>query len=374
MGFLLALTCALILYGTLYPFNFVLHEESVLALLKASAGGHVSRGDVLANIILFLPFGFFAMQSVLPRAPRPIRLVFVLVAGSAFSFGIECAQSCLPGRVTSIYDIAVNTAGTLFGAVFGLKDRHGKLSRFRTYNRPSTVFPVLLLCLWLGSQLFPFVPTLDVQNVKDALKPLFFGDFLPLNALNGFIIAMVVCQLARTLNASGYIRTALTFLPLAVLAFRPFIIGGTISQAKLFGTLLGVAVWLLILSRIRRNIDILAFLLMAQIIIQGLTPFVLTSNPGHFSFIPFYGFLHGSMFINVLSFIEKSFLYGALLWLLIKTGRSLRFSIIFSVVLLTGIEIIQIYLPGRVSEITDPLLAVILGLFLYFLDLRNETA
>jgi glycopeptide antibiotics resistance protein len=72
-----------------------------------------------------------------------------------------------------------------------------------------------------------------------------------------------------------------------------------------------------------------------------------------------------------LYFLEKIFIYGALVWLSVKSGRSLQFSIILSVVFLNGIEIAQMFLQTHVSEITDPLLAVIMGLFLYFLDLRE---
>jgi hypothetical protein len=38
------------------------------------------------------------------------------------------------------------------------------------------------------------------------------------------------------------------------------------------------------------------------------------------------------------------------------------------VVLLCAIEVIQIHLPGRVAEITDPLLALILAITLVLLD------
>ena len=376
MGYLLALSCALILYGTLYPFSFQfgLHEESVLTLLMAATNDKVSRGDVLANVILFLPFGFFAMQSLLPRAPRPMRMIFVVVSGAAFSFGIESVQSCLPGRVTSIYDIATNTAGTLLGAAFGWKNWRGKMSGGRVGNHPPSLFPLLLLGAWAGSRLFPFIPTIDLQNVKNALKPLFFGNFLPLNALNSFIITMVACYLVRTLTPPGRVRTATTFLPLGVIMVKPFIESSTISQAEILGTLLGIAAWLLILSRIRLNTYVLALLLITQIVIQGLAPFVFNSNPGSFSFIPFAGFLHGPMSNSVFYFIEKIFLYGALVWFMKKTSRSLRLSLIFSVLLLTGIEIMQMFQTSHVSEITDPLLAAVLGVFVYFLDRHKETA
>ena len=373
MGYLLALSCALIIYGTLYPFSFVigLHEESILSLLKASANSHVSRGDTIANIILFLPFGFFAMQRVLPSVPRFIRIVFVVTAGAAFSLGIESTQSCIPGRAVSVYDLAANTVGAMFGAAFGWKDLRGKLSRFKTDKHPLTVFPALLLGAWLGRQLFPFVPTLDVQNAKDALKPLFFGELLPLDVLEYFIITIVVCRLVWAFVQSGPVRTALTFLPLGVVAIKPFILGGSVSQADIAGAILGIVVWWSIMVRIPRNAEILAFLLMVQIVIQELTPFVFDANPGHFSAIPFIGFIRGPMLNSALQFLEKIFLYGAFVWLLVKTGLKLRFSLILSVALLSCIELIQMFIPGRVSEVSDPLLVVIMGVFLYFLDLRD---
>jgi len=374
MGFLLALSCALILYGTLYPFSFRLglHEAGALSLLAASVNGRVIRGDTAANIILFLPFGFFAMQRILPRVPRPIRLIFVVIAGAAFSFGIECVQSCLPGRSVSIYDIAANTAGALFGAVLGWKNWRRKFSMFRTDDHQPAVFPFLLLGAWFVSRLIPFVLNFNVRNVKDALKPLLFGGFSPLSLLHAFIITMVVCLLVWTVTRPGRVRTVMAFIPLGVIAAKPFIISRGISQAEVLGTLLGIIVWWFLLSRIRPNTAILALLLTAHIIIQELVPFVFTPHPGAFSIIPFGGLLKAVTVKNLLQFTEKVFLYGSFLWLLVKTGLSLRFSLIFSVALLTGIELMQMFLVGHVSDITNPTLVVILGAFLYFLDLRDE--
>jgi VanZ family protein len=374
MGFLLALTCAAILYGSLYPFsfNFGLHEEGVLALLMASVHDRISYGDTIANIILYLPFGFFAMQCLLPRVPKPVRLMLVAVVGAAFSLGIECTQSVIPGRVTSVYDLANNMIGALFGAVLGWNDWREKLSRFQRTNRPPALFPFLLLGAWLGDRLFPFVPTLDVQNVKNALKPLFFAGFSPLEALQNFIITMAVCRVVRAVTVPGKVRMVATFLPFAVIAVKPFIEGRVISQAGIVGTLFGIAVWWCISGRIRPATNILALLLVVQIVIQELKPFVFNPTPvSLFSLVPFSGLMAGSEIMGMMWFFEKIFLYGSLVWLLIKAGGSLRFTLIFSAVLLAALELIQMFQPGRVSEITDPLLAVVLGLVLYSLDLRG---
>ena len=64
MGFLFGFTIALILYGTLYPFDFTAgaHAGGAISLLIESIKERLGYGDVLSNVVLFLPFGFFGMQ------------------------------------------------------------------------------------------------------------------------------------------------------------------------------------------------------------------------------------------------------------------------------------------------------------------------
>ena len=73
------------------------------------------RKDALDNVLLFLPFGFFA--AVWWRSkPRPV----LWATGLAFSasFGIEMAQWVAPiNRAASIHDIMSNTLGGFPGAL-----------------------------------------------------------------------------------------------------------------------------------------------------------------------------------------------------------------------------------------------------------------
>jgi len=59
-----------IIYGSLYPFAFQSRPGSPLGTLAATYGARDSRADILANILLYLPFGFFAMQVL--RRPRAL--------------------------------------------------------------------------------------------------------------------------------------------------------------------------------------------------------------------------------------------------------------------------------------------------------------
>jgi|SRR5207302_2750231 len=73
--------------------------------------------------------------------------------------------------------------------------------------------------------------------------------------------------------------------------------------------------------------------------------------------------------------IQKCFWYGSALWLLRAAGwlgcRLARAAIAVAV-LLGAIEMIQIHLPRRVAEITDPVLALLLATALGLLD-RSES-
>jgi len=373
MGFLLALTCLVIIYGTLYPFDFTTvntHVESVLKLLARSVDTRSGLGDLIANIALFIPCGFFAMQCLFRRTPRFLQFLFVVILGAAFSSVIECAQIYLPSRTTSIYDFAMNVLGTCLGAVVGCIDWRRELSRLQNGHRPPTMFPVLLITTWIGYRLFPYVPTVDVQQMKDALKPLFAARLLPTDMLGYFITTLVIGRLLLALFPSGRLLRTMLLLPLGIIAVKPFIMTKVIAPSELVGVTVGVIFCMVFLERLQKSANIIAFLLMALIVIQGLVPFDFRPEPIPFSFIPFIGFSGGYISVSLLVFFSKLFLYGSLVWLLTETGRSLFSTLTISTILLTVIELLHMYVSDHVSEITDPLLAIIMGLALYFLDLR----
>jgi VanZ family protein len=95
--------------------------------------------DVVANIILFLPLGYFFAAIV---SPKRHRIFFTSIcaagAGCALSLIIEILQAYLPGRYSSLSDVLSNTAGAIFG-VFLFHSRHW-LHALLQDRKPST-FP-----------------------------------------------------------------------------------------------------------------------------------------------------------------------------------------------------------------------------------------
>jgi thiol:disulfide interchange protein len=71
--------------------------------------------------------------------------------------------------------------------------------------------------------------------------------------------------------------------------------------------------------------------------------------------------MSGSLEINILSFLEKFFLYGSAIWLLAKAGLRLGSSTLIMVVLLFVTGEAERWLPNRSAEITDAVFALMIG-------------
>lgn len=81
--------------------------------------------EALANVVMFGPFGVLGVPLLRGAAARRGRAVpgawravgLVTLAGCALSVAIELTQNLLPGRVPTVQDVVLNTAGALLGAV-----------------------------------------------------------------------------------------------------------------------------------------------------------------------------------------------------------------------------------------------------------------
>src|SRR6202030_3120905 len=113
-------------------------------------------------------------------------------------------------------------------------------------------------------------------------------------------------------------------------------------------------------------------LIVSLLIVRGLAPYYWSRIANPFSWVPFGGFLRAPWAFGLLPLLQKCFWYGSAVWLLRAAGWRLARAAIVVSVLLGAIEVIQIHLPGRVAEITDPLLALILAMTLGLLD-RSES-
>jgi hypothetical protein len=73
--------------------------------------------------------------------------------------------------------------------------------------------------------------------------------------------------------------------------------------------------------------------------------------------MPFLSVLHGPWGVGLQSILQKFFLYGSLLWLLVDRGLNLALAAAVEMGLLFATSLVQTHIPGRSAEITDTVLA-----------------
>jgi VanZ family protein len=353
---------AIIIFGSLYPFDFYANPNPAgpFAALIATYDIPGGRGDLIANILLYMPLGFFLVLALSSR-PRFKHVLVVIIAGWMLSTGIELTQFYDRGRFSSLSDIYANVAGTGLGAVAGIILQ----SKFRLPaigNTKQHPFVVLLLACWLGYRLFPYVPTIDSHKYWQAVKPLFLGPSLPILALYRHAAGwLAIALLFEALLGVARSRLILILFILSVLFARVLIVDITLSPAEVVGGIIAALAWAGLLSRLRMGAILITGMFVGTIIVQSLDPFHFSAAARPFGWIPFRSFMIGSISTNVSSFFEKAFTYGALTWLLVRAGCSLRTATLLGGSLVLCLRLGQVYLPGRSAEITDVVMLVILA-------------
>lgn len=358
-----------IAYGTLYPFVFHARPDSPgpLRALAATYPLHDSRSDIVANILLYIPFGFFAIQ-VLRRPPGLWNVILVTLAGTLLSFSGELLQYYIPGRDSSIADIVTNTTGGLLGAAAGmLLYRKFSFAFFQAARRQLS--GVLILACWLGYRLFPYVPVIDPHQYWHAVRPLLVAPVLPLEGLyRHTVIWLALAVVLEELSPPVWKQIVFPVFMGALLFVRILIVDVTLSPAEVAGGFVALVAWFGLLAHLRVRKAVVAVLFAVMVIIAALEPFQFSTTARPFTWVPFQGFLHGSLSVNIQSFFEKSFQYGCLLWLAQRAGCTYRLALLLGGGLVLGLHFLQVYLPGRSAEISDVLILLIMGGVIKVLD------
>jgi VanZ family protein len=370
---LLLVVLALIVYGSLYPFNFkpdAIHG-GVLEALRQLSWARAGRGDRISNVLLYLPLGFCLFLWLELRWPRATSMIAATVLGTLLSLSIEVAQVYISARVPSFTDVALNALGTLLGVTAGLA--WGGLTRLmhlpgRTERPLRDPGAVLLLALWLTWRFAPFVPQFDLVKLKAALRPLFSPQFDPVIVFSFLTFWLVVNQAVAAVVSRPRRLEALLLVIATVLVGRLLVANQTFLPGELLALLLLLPM-LLVMHRLRprprRTVLVLAVIVV--LLIDGLAPFDFAPPMGRFDLWPFLGWFELGLpaTIQLIDWTElfgKVFLYGALLWVIKEWGATIGVAVIALTGTVLGIEVLQAWLPEQSASITDPLLALAVGL------------
>jgi VanZ family protein len=341
---ILAGVIAIILYGSLYSFDFTHGRGPVGPLqgLLSTWRSFSGWGDVVVNVLLYMPFGFFLVRA-LPAGSGPARLLLAGLAALTLCTGIEIAQCYDRGRVTSLPDVYANTAGAVAGAAAGVFSIHYARRSVRFERHP---FSGLLLLCWLGNRLYP-----------QAAVALYRPEELYRNFANWLAVAVLL----EAFFGIAVSRRALPWMVAVTLALRIFVVERVFSPIELAGGVAAALVWILVLSRVRIRAQVVAALFTVSLVAQALEPFTFNAVARPFGLIPFRSFLESSFENGVPVFFEKSFTYGGFVWLGIRAGIPSAVMAAGGGGLVLGLRVIQTYLPGRSAEITDAIMLLLLA-------------
>jgi VanZ family protein len=357
---LVALAAAAIIYGSLYPFHFRPlsgTNEPISALLRTWDGPVGSRGDLIANLLFYAPLGLFSAARLSGRLRRAVLLGVVSLGGALLSFSLELAQAYVPGRTSSLWDVYLNAAGCLLGAVVSVTGGSLLSAIAEPHRHTVQPFVALLVLSWLGYRLYPYVPTVDLHKYWVSLKPLILTPiFEPFRTVRLAVLWLVFAHFVEVF-APG--RRACVLVPAILvgsLSAGVIILGRIVTLADVLGVGAALLAWAIIRSSALRG-PILLLPVLAVLIADRLAPFEFGGAARPFGWMPFLSVLHGPWGVGLQSLLEKFFLYGSLLWLLVHRGLSLALAAAMEMSLLFATSLVQTHIPGRSAEITDTVLA-----------------
>ena len=376
---ILLIVIVLIVYGSLYPWDF--HSTQLAAspfwVLLHSWPEHIDRflfRDIAVNVVIYVPVGVFGLLALRQKFHTPFAVSATVLLALALSSSIEMTQLFDDARECNAFDVVCNVSGTVLGVALGYVHQQWLKRFFARAETTNLLHPsgaVLLFYTWLAYQGFPLFPALSRTRLDDKVRYLLAAvSISPLEVFSYFVEWLVVAQLLE--NVLGVERTRRLFpLLLLVLPAKLLVAGRIVTWSELAGAVLACICWYF-LSGFRRRTAVVGGLIVSLLIVRGLVPYHWSRIANPFSWVPFGGFLRAEWDFGLLSLLQKSFWYGSAVWLLRTAGWRLARAAIAVAVLLGAIEVIQIHLPGRVAEITDPLLALTLAMTLGLLD-RSES-
>jgi VanZ family protein len=358
---------ALIVYGSLYPFNFNpdLISGGLYAAFRELRWARAGRGDLILNVLLYLPLGFCLVLALGGRLNRVYAVVLATILGAILSLSIELAQSILPSRVSSLLDLSLNTAGSFLGATCGLA-WFGFNRLMHLPSRTEAVFrdpqAMLAMGLWFLWRLAPFIPELDLAKLKASLQPLFSPHFHALMVCTYLICWLAVNQLIAALVSRARRLEALLATIAIVLVSRLLLARATFVPDELLALLLLLPMVLLthrLTPQPRRAI--LTAGLFALLMVDSFAPFEFAPVPQSFDWWPFkvwWTQSSGDVFdaIDWARLFRRLFLFGALLWALKDRGWTSRLAGASTFLLSVAIAIVHCWQTHQAASITEPLL------------------
>ncbi|HXN15521.1 MAG TPA: VanZ family protein [Usitatibacter sp.] len=253
----LAVWVLLIAYASLYPFAPLRPPtfEALSAFFVRPR--YVIEADVALNVIAYVPLGTLACLYFRQSSQGLKPILQALALGAALSFAMEICQLFIPSRVASLYDVLANAGGAFFGALAFADPFYSLATRPLGELRERAVISgvwgdagLVLLLLWLISQLNPALPFFDAGNIgtdRDSQLAL----------LPWIAVALSVCAFGLFVSALlraeiGSLRLTLVLLSIALwlkflaasFMLQPHVAAEWLNVGRVVGLVAGIALFI----------------------------------------------------------------------------------------------------------------------------------
>lgn len=367
-----------IVYGSLFPLvDWRPPSQSLLEIWQQAIGNHISRSDLLTNILVYIPLGYLLSAVSSARFGKFGRILLTVVFGFVLSLSMEYLQMSLPARTSSPIDLLLNILSTSLGALsfscLGRGSSFGEwLRKWRQvwFNDGRIVdIGLFVIVFWGAMQLAPFVPSFDIGDLKNGIKPL----WLTLNELSRFNLYRAVTY---TLNIGSLGAVLLLILKLRdhalvwlviycgmTLLGKILIVGRQLSLEVLVGFAAGMflAIGLKGLPKAKLILSGICFVAVA-FIVDELRSGISTVAYYDFNWIPFRSQMTENV-SGIVSIIEGLWPFSTIGFFAVANDlpfcKKHAFLLgLFLAVVVFSLEYVQTFIIGRYPDITTVILAV----------------
>ncbi len=355
----LGVSALVIAYLCLFP--FVLTGSLAAASIGGISFADFTPGDIVANVVLFLPWGAAVGWAARGRFSFLLAVILAAAGAAVLSIGFEAVQQVIAGRVSSGMDVIANLTGAIAGVPLA---RY--IAQPRWNARTTARFGGYVVVLWLVARLIPFAPSVHLHDWAVNLR-----DMLAADAPSWRRVLFYTAGYAAVFSAirrMGFMRIH----PLSVYAaLGVFIVGAQLTietvQSDL-GEWIGLAlawcgfyVW-------QNNEDLhqraLRVLVTAAFLVDALRPFDFAAS-NSFSMLPFHSLLDTfNPVTNMRAVAEYGFWTAALIMVWYSRRVQPWQAAAGVTVLVLCTEVAQTTLTGRTPDTLPVFMAVVAGFWL----------
>jgi hypothetical protein len=268
-----------------------------------------------------MPLGAVACLAWLRRFPRAAAAA-AIAFGFALSLTMELLQNYVPGRTTSLSDLATNTIGAAAGALLALAFAPAIIPPLRSQARRASPGALLLLGCWGAYQLYPFFPIFSSTHLREALHALIvthaFSPVATWAAMAEWFAAALALE-----AVFGRLRASWLAWAMLVLGLRIFMPSRSLALDEVAGAALALLAWEILPSKRRLRFGV--WIALSAILLVELAPFQFHPctrlRSLGFRSAPRSKTNAGAALVILL---RKAFFYGSAVWLLARSGVRTR--------------------------------------------------